>query len=108
MLRAVALRFESGAITSTSTPSISRRARRAACSPGAVIPSSFVSKTRIALDSRWRGGLGLQKFHSRHILRAMRELTSVKFFAMTFAQIGPATTFFETMATAVGAGVVLG
>ena len=34
MLRAVALRFESGAITSTSTPSISRRARRAACRPG--------------------------------------------------------------------------
>ena len=48
MLRAVALRFESGAITSTSTPSISRRARRAACRPGAVIPSSLVSRTRIS------------------------------------------------------------
>ena len=53
MLRAVALRFESGAITSTSTPSSSRRARRAACSPGAEIPSSLVSRTRTDLDSRW-------------------------------------------------------
>ena len=46
MLRAVALRLESGAITSTSTPSSSRSARRAACRPGAVIPSSLVSRTR--------------------------------------------------------------
>src|ERR1044072_3821234 len=46
MLRAVALRLESGAITSTSTPSSSRRARRAACKPGAEIPSSLVSRTR--------------------------------------------------------------
>ena len=47
MLRAVALRLESGAITSSSIPSSSRRARRAACRPGAEIPSSLVSRTRI-------------------------------------------------------------
>src|SRR4051812_30198124 len=47
MLRAVAERFESGAITSSSRPSISRRDRRAACSPGAEIPSSLVSRTRM-------------------------------------------------------------
>ncbi len=46
MLRAVALRLESGAITSTSTPSSSRSARRAACRPGAEMPSSLVRRTR--------------------------------------------------------------
>ena len=51
MLRAVALRFESGAITSTSIPSSSRSARRSAWSPSASIPSSLVSRTRTA-DSR--------------------------------------------------------
>src|SRR4051794_16127518 len=47
MLRAVALRFESGAITWTSSPSIARRALRSACSPLAWIPSSLVIRTRI-------------------------------------------------------------
>src|ERR1044072_1516429 len=46
MLRAVALRLESGAITSTSTPSSSRSARRAACRPGAEMPSSLVRRMR--------------------------------------------------------------
>src|SRR5918992_1262035 len=45
MLRAVAERFESGAITASSTPGTSSRARRSTCSPVAVMPSSFVSKT---------------------------------------------------------------
>ena len=47
MLRAVALRLESGAMTSTSTPSSSTRARRDACSPGAEMPSSLVRRMRI-------------------------------------------------------------
>ena len=59
MLRAVALRFESGAITSTSTPSSSRSARRAACRPGAEIPSSLVRRTRTRRDSRWRAAGGI-------------------------------------------------
>src|SRR3954447_7446570 len=46
MLRAVALRLESGAITSTSTSSSSTNARRAACSPGAEMPSSLVRRMR--------------------------------------------------------------
>src|SRR5262249_22325418 len=52
MLRAVALRFESGAMTCVSTPSISDRARRRAWRPSAPIPSSLVSRTRIRCDSR--------------------------------------------------------
>src|SRR5919108_1384687 len=48
MLRAVALRFESGTITCASTPSTSASACRRAWSPSAPIPSSFVSKTRIS------------------------------------------------------------
>src|SRR5450432_2816479 len=47
MLRAVALRLESGAITSTSTPSSSRSARRVACRPGAEMPSSLVRRMRM-------------------------------------------------------------
>src|SRR3982750_3501163 len=46
MLRAVALRLESGAMTSPSTPSSSTSARRAACSPGAEMPSSLVRRMR--------------------------------------------------------------
>src|SRR3954449_999353 len=46
MLRAVALRLESGAITSTSMSSSSTSARRAACSPGAEMPSSLVRRMR--------------------------------------------------------------
>ena len=53
MLRAVALRLESGATTSSSTPSISRRTRRAACRPGAAIPSSLVSSTRTPAILGW-------------------------------------------------------
>src|SRR6478609_3134046 len=49
MLRAVALRLESGAITSTSMPSSPHSARRAACRPGAEMPSSLVSRMRTAL-----------------------------------------------------------
>ena len=62
ILRAVALRLESGAITSTSTPSISRRARRAACKPGAEIPSSLVKRTRTwsILGVRDGGALGAE------------------------------------------------
>src|SRR3954447_582401 len=46
MPRPIALRFESGAMTSTSIPSSSTRARRAACSPGAEMPSSLVRRMR--------------------------------------------------------------
>src|SRR3954447_10082493 len=46
MLRAVALRLESGAMTSTSTSSSSTSARRRACSPGAEMPSSLVRRMR--------------------------------------------------------------
>src|SRR4051812_21175940 len=44
--RAVADRLESGAITASSTPSISTSARRSAWSPSAPIPSSLVRRTR--------------------------------------------------------------
>src|SRR5215218_4762812 len=46
MPRPIALRLESGAMTSTSTPSSSTSARRAACSPGAEMPSSLVRRMR--------------------------------------------------------------
>src|SRR5436190_3254523 len=52
MLRAVALRLESGTITWVSTPSSPSSARRSACRPSAPIPSSLVSNTRIRFDSR--------------------------------------------------------
>src|SRR5918996_1904203 len=45
MLRAVALRLESGAITCTPKPSTAESARLAACRPWAPMPSSFVSRT---------------------------------------------------------------
>src|SRR5215207_6118232 len=45
MLRAVAERFESGAITASSTPGISSSAWRIALRPVALMPSSFVSRT---------------------------------------------------------------
>jgi hypothetical protein len=45
MLRAVALRFESGAITASSTPGTSSSARRMAFRPVAVMPSSLVRRT---------------------------------------------------------------
>ncbi len=45
MLRAVAERFESGAITASSMPGTSRSARRSAFRPTALIPSSLVSRT---------------------------------------------------------------
>ena len=45
--RAVALLFESGAITLSSSSGISARARRRACSPFAPIPSSLVIRTRM-------------------------------------------------------------
>src|SRR3954453_5831256 len=48
MLRAVALRLESGTMTWTSIPSISINARLRACMPSAPIPSSLVRRTRIA------------------------------------------------------------
>src|SRR4051794_23413925 len=47
MLRAVALRFESGAITWTSSSGILRSSARRAFSPVAWIPSSLVIRTRI-------------------------------------------------------------
>src|ERR1700759_2461386 len=47
MLRAVALRLESGAIVTTSRPPSATSARRRLCSPGAAIPSSLVRSTRI-------------------------------------------------------------
>src|SRR3954453_10784409 len=47
MPRPIALRLESGAMTSTSTSSSSASARRAACSPGAEMPSSLVRRMRI-------------------------------------------------------------
>src|SRR5215218_1166294 len=47
MLRAVALRFESGAITASSTPGTSSRAWRIAFRPVAVMPSSLVRRTLI-------------------------------------------------------------
>jgi hypothetical protein len=46
--RAVALRFESGAIRLTSTSGISTSARRRAWIPFAPIPSSLVIRTRIS------------------------------------------------------------
>src|SRR5919109_2208490 len=49
MLRAVALRLESGAITASSTPGTSRRACRRALRPMAVMPSSLVSRTFIGV-----------------------------------------------------------
>src|SRR5947209_951122 len=45
--RAVALRFEFGAITETSRPGTASSARRIACRPRAWMPSSFVSRTRV-------------------------------------------------------------
>ncbi len=45
MLRAVALRLESGAITASSSPGTSSRASRMTFSPVAVMPSSFTSRT---------------------------------------------------------------
>src|ERR671914_3159378 len=45
MLRAVAERFESGAITASSMPGTSSSACRRTLSPVAVMPSSFVSRT---------------------------------------------------------------
>src|SRR5918992_619892 len=45
MLRAVAERFESGAMTASSMPGTSSRACRSTLSPVAVMPSSFVSRT---------------------------------------------------------------
>src|SRR4051812_21035135 len=48
MLRAVALRLESGAITCTCTSSSAWSARRSAWSPWAPIPSSFVIRTCMA------------------------------------------------------------
>ena len=59
MLRAVAERFESGAIVASSTPGTSSSARRIACRPVAWIPSSLVSSTFIATteDSPRRGAL---------------------------------------------------
>src|ERR1044071_6005468 len=71
MLRAVALRLESGAMTSTSTPSSSTSARRAACRPGAEMPSSLVRRMRTPVilgvgdglqiePVRWRGFTGLR------------------------------------------------
>src|SRR4051812_34848839 len=45
MLRAVALRFEFGAITASSTPGTSSSARRRAFRPLAWMPSSLVSRT---------------------------------------------------------------
>src|SRR4051794_11795948 len=49
--RAVALRFESGAMTASSMPGISSNARRSACRPLAWMPSSLVSST-------FKGSLG--------------------------------------------------
>ena len=45
MLRAVALRLESGAITASSTPGTSRSAWRMTFRPVAVMPSSFTRRT---------------------------------------------------------------
>src|SRR5215213_1998859 len=50
--RPVALRFESGAMTSSSTSGSSRSALRITLRPVAVMPSSFVSRTRIWWLSR--------------------------------------------------------
>jgi hypothetical protein len=47
MLRAVALLFESGAITASSVPGTSSRARRMWLSPVAWMPSSLVRRTFI-------------------------------------------------------------
>src|SRR5215211_468406 len=56
MLRAVALRFESGAITASSTPGTSSRARRMAFRPIAWMPSSLVRRTfTVSEDSRGTG-----------------------------------------------------
>src|SRR4051794_6123274 len=52
MLRAVALRFESGAITDSSPPGVSSNARRSALSPCAWMPSSLVSRTFTLLRIR--------------------------------------------------------
>src|SRR5215212_9663152 len=52
MLRAVAERFESGAMTASSIPGSSNSARRMAFRPVAVMPSSFVSRTFIRLSLR--------------------------------------------------------
>src|SRR5215213_476339 len=46
MPRPIALRLESGAMTSSSMPSSSTSAQRAACSPGAEMPSSLVRRMR--------------------------------------------------------------
>ena len=48
MLRAVALRLESGAIVASSSPGTSISARRMACRPVAPMPSSLVRRIRIA------------------------------------------------------------
>jgi hypothetical protein len=45
MLRALAERFASGAITASSILGIASRARRIACRPLAWMPSSFVRRT---------------------------------------------------------------
>src|SRR3954470_6095992 len=61
MPRPMALRLESGAMTAASTPSSSTRARRAACSPGAEMPSSLVRRMRtdpILRGSRDPPGVG--------------------------------------------------
>ena len=65
MLRAVALRFESGAITWVSTPSSSPSARRSAWRPSAPIPSSLVSRTRITRSILGVGGRHNQGVNAR-------------------------------------------
>ncbi len=52
MLRAVALRFEFGAITASSTPGTSSSAFRRALSPVAWIPSSLVRRTFMRSEDR--------------------------------------------------------
>ena len=56
MLRAVALRFESGAITASSTPGTSSSASRMACRAGGLMPSSLVSRTFTASEDSQRRG----------------------------------------------------
>ena len=51
MLRAVAERLESGAITASSMPGTSSRASRSTFRPVAVMPSSLVSRTFISFET---------------------------------------------------------
>src|SRR3954453_7172825 len=67
--RAVALRFESGAITASSTPGTSRSARRITFSPVAWMPSSLVSRTFIRALRLVANGLEVEAVRWRGVAR---------------------------------------